>query len=794
MTYDEFKQNFLPEFLKINSYAGRIKYANQYLQKIGSGTGRIVYNIDGQKVLKLAKNTKGVAQNETEANAGYYRDTQHIVTEVFDSSDDNTWLISEFAKKVSEKRIKELTGIPSLNELYYFLRNFKDQNNGKRKFYDQNKEVEEFFWENEFAQDLANFIANYNQSAGDMGRPSTYGEVLRDGQPTIVLTDYGLNDEVYDTYYDPNRKKRYQMYELFNYADGNDDILSNADGGQDIRRGMWAQMPYNVSDGQGVLNEKFINFVSNRNKYPKKPISGLPVLADGFHEVLNNIKPILELVENKKLFYNNLLELQNYLTKQGYYDRDPLISEEYYINEEIPPVEQYSLSNRNEADNYAKVVASKLGLGSPRYLGGGANGFAYEMNNNLVLKLTSDISEADAASKLLRGRPKHIAKIFNLFKIYDTEKNMSFYAILQENITDKPLDKFKKMQEDISKINPNGMGYFDIMLMIKIPKRFNHDEMINFAKLLLTENPNANVNQQDRQAAYNFLIGMFDIRQELIDFQIKSVDYIENQNLGYKDGVLKFFDTGGYRADEPNVKDSDVIQLPEDGSSKFTTDNAINQDEFPPYNTNDTSPSINNDLDANIAMYNEDLEYNHVNGDATDDEYMLGESDLHFSKEDYQRISDDKIKEFIKYINNYANQIKSKRYLSGEDLSDIKFLIFSMQYNKERYSEYMGINSYYSHFKLFYDELKRTKVIAEERNKSFGTGSKTVGVKKKCRLGGKGNTSVACNQGDISNLILKSIKEEIENNLELKEYFSSLVPMNEEGIIKKNIDEARNLK
>jgi hypothetical protein len=81
----------------------------------------------------------------------------------------------------------------------------------------------------------------------------------------------------------------------------------------------------------------------------------------------------------------------------------------------------------------------------------------------------------------------------------------------------------------------------------------------------------------------------------------------------------------------------------------------------------------------------------------------------------------------------------------------------------------------------------------EERNKSFGSGSKTVEVKKKCRLGGKGNTSVACNQGDINNLILKSIKEEIENNLELQEYFSSLVPNIDEGEIMKNISEARNL-
>ena len=302
MTYVEFKENFLPEFFNITSFTAKIRYANEHLNRIGSGSGRIVYDIDGERVLKLAKNAKGIAQNEAEAGAGYYRDTQHIVTEIFDSAPNDSWLISEKGKKVTEKRIKELTGIPSLNDLYFYLRNFKSQNNGRGTVFGQDEKMVELLNENEFAQDLQNFIANYSQSAGDMGRPSTYGEVLRDGQPTIVLTDYGLNDEVYDTHYNPQRKEKYQMYELFNYADGNDDILSDAGGGQDIRTGMWAQMPYSVSDGSGVINEEFVDFVSNRNSYPDKPISSLPLLTDNFHDVVNNIREILDFVENKKQF------------------------------------------------------------------------------------------------------------------------------------------------------------------------------------------------------------------------------------------------------------------------------------------------------------------------------------------------------------------------------------------------------------------------------------------------------------------------------------------------------------
>ena len=197
-----------------------------------------MFDIDGTKVLKLAKNAKGIAQNEVEIGIGYYRDTQHIVTEIFDSADDDSWLISEEAKKVTENRIKAITGIPSLHELYIFLRNNESEHNGRGKIFPQKPEMEKFFWENEFSHDLIDLVINYSISAGDMGRTSTYGEVLRDGQPTIVLIDYGLNEDVISTHYSP----KLRMYELYNFADGNDDILSDAGGGQDIRKSMWALM------------------------------------------------------------------------------------------------------------------------------------------------------------------------------------------------------------------------------------------------------------------------------------------------------------------------------------------------------------------------------------------------------------------------------------------------------------------------------------------------------------------------------------------------------------------------
>src|ERR1035437_5392058 len=282
MTYAEFKEKFLPQFLNIKSFNGKIEYAKQYLQRIGSGTGRIVYDIDGQKVLKLAKNFKGIAQNAEESSIGRDYYVSNIVTEVFESADDDNWLISEKAKKVNEARIKQLTGIPSLTELFYYLDQFKEENRGRRSWHSVSTEVKEILDENEFAQSLKDLIAGYDQSAGDLVKPSSYGEVLRNGIPTIVVTDYGLSDEVFATHYSPERKNKsqYQMYEYYNDADGNDDMLSDIGGDQDIRKGMWALSPYDVGDGDGVINEDFISFVLNRNKYPTRMLSSAPYLLD----------------------------------------------------------------------------------------------------------------------------------------------------------------------------------------------------------------------------------------------------------------------------------------------------------------------------------------------------------------------------------------------------------------------------------------------------------------------------------------------------------------------------------
>jgi hypothetical protein len=871
MTYDEFL-NFLEKFEEIKSFAGKIKSANENLTRIGSGSGRIVYDIDGEKVFKLAKNQKGTAQNEAEINIGTDYYTQSIVTKVYEYSEDYTWIIAEKAKKVSGKRIEELTGIPKLALLYYYLRNFESENKGGRAIFGIEPKIKEELNENEFVHELLDLMNNYNVISGDLGRPSSYGEVLRDGQPTIVVTDYGLNSNVYNTHYDSQRKQKYGMYEIYNFADGNDDILSDANGGNDIRRGMWALMPQGVGDGDEPMDDEFISYIQERSKYPDKPISNLLFLNDKFHECVNNLKETLNHIDNKKNFYNNLLALQKYLISQGVYDREKIELQEYEINEdaEIPLVKAFSLDDEVYARQLVDAATAKLGLKVVKYLGGGSNGFAYDIGDGKVFKISADVGEADAASKLLRENPVYIAKVYNLYKIVDTEKNLSYFGIIEENVQDKRKETFRSYYRAIDAIMPNNLTTADFLIMMK-KKDFNYDNLVQLAQGILNQNPEANISPELRQESYNYMVGLFKIKNELLGYGIKSNDYGNPENIGYSDGVLKYFDFGAYRAEEPNMGDN-VIMLPENVeivgedyersmadsiANQISTKLNLNQPKYISGGTFGVAYDIGNDLvlkitkdrseaSENLMLIGKQLNYiakpfrvfeiNSKNKDVPQtyaiileklqtspeiqrlynrldfafgsildvrlsevvEEYLgLGTGDIDKSKVDAYLRKNPQDAEFFGGLLKIAEEanglgIESMDFYNWRNLGykkngalgffDVGFGNgFLQPHGAEamEVTEEFGGSSLYSTTNTvgsddtpIYNQNDTSPLTDNniptsideltERILSSMKGSSTVDVKKKCRLGGLGNTSVACNQGDINNLKIKPIHEEID--------------------------------
>ena len=191
----------IEEFKKLNSFNKRIKYCEQNLQRISSGTSRIVYKIDETKVLKLAKNEKGIAQNNTEINFSEDYLWDMVVAKLFDYDEDGLWVEMELARKVTTSIWNNIVGIPI--DIFRDGTRYMEQQKGSHKTLYRLKEPErmEELYENDFTSTILDLIANYDVVSGDFGKLSTYGLVNRDGKDEIVIIDYGLTNEVYDSYY-----------------------------------------------------------------------------------------------------------------------------------------------------------------------------------------------------------------------------------------------------------------------------------------------------------------------------------------------------------------------------------------------------------------------------------------------------------------------------------------------------------------------------------------------------------------------------------------------------------------
>ena len=195
----------MEHFKSLRKYAERVRYCDEHLKKISSGSARIVYMIDNEKVLKLAKNEKGVAQCEVEIQWGNDYYFGGILAKTLDSHPDGLWVEMELARKVKKNDFKTLADF-NFDDLDTYLRNTEQEMKGKKPIFGIDQNVKEVMQENEFVIQLVDLMNAMDAPAGDMTRLNSYGIVKRDGHDTIVLIDFGLTNDVYSDYYDRTKK------------------------------------------------------------------------------------------------------------------------------------------------------------------------------------------------------------------------------------------------------------------------------------------------------------------------------------------------------------------------------------------------------------------------------------------------------------------------------------------------------------------------------------------------------------------------------------------------------------
>jgi hypothetical protein len=198
----QFPEGFdVEELKKISSYAGKQKYVAQHLEKLGAGSARVVYKIDDTHVLKLAKNAKGIAQNEVEGDWSMHKHYPEFVPELIEVDDDYLWIIKERINKITKGEFAKLSGY-KYEDFSTMLRKFVNDRTSNKKFpWSVNPDEYAEFMDDEFIQELSDFIINYDLEVGDIG-----GSISNWGKSTKhtdnpVLADVGLSKSVHQQHY-----------------------------------------------------------------------------------------------------------------------------------------------------------------------------------------------------------------------------------------------------------------------------------------------------------------------------------------------------------------------------------------------------------------------------------------------------------------------------------------------------------------------------------------------------------------------------------------------------------------
>ena len=192
------KSNF--DGSKRTSFAKQIAYAKQRAARMGAGSSRVAFQIDyqGRKtILKIAKNPKGLAQNEQEAQmlSDWYAKGLNIMIPMIDydeSSDKPTWLHVELASKAKDSDFVRACG-GKLLDLMSYASNYT----GKRDRFGGDPSKIQDADDNEFVNSFVDFCGNYDHPIDDYSRLANWG--IFNGQP--VLIDIGFSKDVMKNHY-----------------------------------------------------------------------------------------------------------------------------------------------------------------------------------------------------------------------------------------------------------------------------------------------------------------------------------------------------------------------------------------------------------------------------------------------------------------------------------------------------------------------------------------------------------------------------------------------------------------
>lgn len=192
--------NFSAKVLSgMRTFKEKIAYCKEMLgNPIGNGSSRTVFQISDEKVLKLAKNAKGIAQNETEAEPG--KRLYNVFPKIFYVDDNYSFIISEYVLPCKKEDFKHVLGI-SFDEFIDFLKYTYNLYSFKKIPNRMSTKRYRELLNNDNLSDICTYISDYHAPIGDFTVLGNLGLTIRDGKTRIVFLDDGINENVWKLYY-----------------------------------------------------------------------------------------------------------------------------------------------------------------------------------------------------------------------------------------------------------------------------------------------------------------------------------------------------------------------------------------------------------------------------------------------------------------------------------------------------------------------------------------------------------------------------------------------------------------
>jgi hypothetical protein len=191
----------LEHFKNLPSFKKRVEYAREKLGHIGSGSSRVVFEVDQNTVLKLARNKKGLAQNDLEADIsdqGYHGD---VIAQVHGHDAEYLWIEAEKARKMKKSEFRAIAGYNFDIFGRVLINEMRKERGHKHGIYFVDADVGRQIYNDDFFEKIMDFIRTYDLLSGDIARLSSWGIVTRSGKDVPVIIDYGVSQDVYKDYY-----------------------------------------------------------------------------------------------------------------------------------------------------------------------------------------------------------------------------------------------------------------------------------------------------------------------------------------------------------------------------------------------------------------------------------------------------------------------------------------------------------------------------------------------------------------------------------------------------------------